>query len=142
MPWICEHHLRLTYSQECLATSFEGMNLHEEALTTYEELETSFWKVSKEKNMSWFGALIHHDPRDEVLPLLSLTRKNYRDLILANTISTFDFRIYLLARQCHILAKMGLMSDITSKVGYFLSAFGCRLRELEVSSVFLRMTWF
>lgn len=122
-------------SQESLAASFEGMNLFEEALIPYDELEALFYKVSKEKNMSWFGSLIHANPQDDLSPLLSLTRKPYRDLILANTISVFDFRIYLLARQCQLLAKMGRLSEITTKVGYFLGAFGKRLREVEVSIV-------
>ncbi|KAF8968386.1 trafficking protein particle complex subunit 10 [Flammula alnicola] len=117
--------------KESLASSFEGMNLFEEALIPYDELESSFYRVSREKNMSWFGSLIPQDPKDDVSPLLSITRKSYRELILANTISVFDFRIYLLARQCQLLAKMGRMNEITSKVGFFLGAFGKRLREVE-----------
>ncbi|PPR03937.1 hypothetical protein CVT26_001142 [Gymnopilus dilepis] len=117
--------------KESLAASFEGMNLFEEALMPYDELEALFYKVSKEKNMSWFGSLIQPNPQEGTGPLLSLTRKPYRDLILANTISVFDFRIYLLARQCQLLAKMGRLSEVTTKVGYFLGAFGRRLREVE-----------
>lgn len=124
----------LTYSQESLASSFEGMNIFEEALIQYDELETSFYRVSKERNMSWFGPLMHPDAKDDLLPLLSITKKPYRELILANTISIFDFRVYLLARQCQLLAKMGKINEITSKVGFFLGAFGKRLREVEVSS--------
>ena len=124
----------LTYSQESLASSFEGMNIFEEALIQYDELETSFYRVSKERNMSWFGPLMHPDPKDDLLPLLSITKKPYRKLILANTISVFDFRIYLLARQCQLLAKMGKINEIMSKVCFFLGAFGKRLREVVVSS--------
>ncbi|KDR81848.1 hypothetical protein GALMADRAFT_240099 [Galerina marginata CBS 339.88] len=117
--------------KESLASSFEGMNLFEEALVPYDELEALFYKVSKEKNMSWFGTLIHPNPQDDLSPILSVTRKSYRDLILANTISIFDFRIYLLARQCQLLAKLGRMNEVTTKVGFFLGAFGKRLREVE-----------
>ena len=126
----------LTYSQESLASSFEGMNLFEEALIQYDELEASFYRVSKERNMSWFGPLVHPDLKDDLLLLLSITKKPYRKLILANTISVFDFRIYLLARQCQLLAKMSKINEITSKVGFFLGAFGKRLREVEVSPPF------
>lgn len=123
----------LTYSQESLASSFEGMNLFEEALVPYDELEALFYRVSKEKNMSWFGSLINTDATDDSSSFLSSERKAYRDLILANTISVFDFRIYLLARQCLLLAKLGRLKEITSKVGFFLGAFGKRLRDIEVS---------
>lgn len=37
---------------------------------------------------------------------LSASRKNYRDLILANNISIFDFRCYLFARQLSLLLRM------------------------------------
>lgn len=37
---------------------------------------------------------------------LSASRKNYRDLILANNISVFDFRCYLFARQLSLLLRM------------------------------------
>ncbi|PPQ67646.1 hypothetical protein CVT25_012674 [Psilocybe cyanescens] len=117
--------------KESLASSFEGMNLFEEALIPYDELEALFYKVSKEKNMSWFGNLIQPNPQDDLAPLLNVSKKPYRDLILANTISIFDFRIYLLARQCQLLAKMGRLKEITSKVGLFLGALGQHLREVE-----------
>lgn len=98
----------------------------------YDELEASFYQVLKEKNLSWFGTLIAPSPQDDSSALLSISKKSYRDLILANTISVFDFRIYLLARQCELLAKMGRLNEVCRKVGAFLGAFGRRLREVEV----------
>lgn len=124
--------IKLTPFQESLAASFEGVNLFEDALTQYDELETSFYQVLKEKNLSWFGTLISPEAADDSAPLLSVTKKPYRDLILANKISVFDFRIYLLARQCELLAKMGRITEVCTKVGAFLGAFGRRLREVEV----------
>lgn len=38
---------------------------------------------------------------------LSASRKNYRELILANDISRFDFRCYIFARQLSLLLRMG-----------------------------------
>lgn len=99
----------------------------------YDELEASFYQVLKEKNLSWFGTLITPGPKDDSAPLLSISKKSYRDLILANTISVFDFRVYLLARQCELLAKMGSVTEVCKKVGAFLGAFGRRLREIEVT---------
>ncbi|OBT90103.1 hypothetical protein VE02_02528 [Pseudogymnoascus sp. 03VT05] len=43
--------------------------------------------------------------QDEIL--LSADRKPYRELILANNISIFDFRCYLFARQLSLLLRMG-----------------------------------
>ncbi|KAG7452626.1 uncharacterized protein BT62DRAFT_939661 [Guyanagaster necrorhizus] len=117
--------------KESLASSFEGMNLVSEALVQYDELEASFYQVLKEKNLSWFGTLITPGPKDDSSPLLSISKKPYRDLILANTISVFDFRTYLLTRQCELLAKYGRLPEVCRRVGAFLGAFGRRLREIE-----------
>ena len=125
-----------TRLQESMASSFEGVNLFEDALSQYDELETSFYQVLKEKNLSWFGTLITPQAKDDSLPLLSIDKKPYRDLILANTISVFDFRIYLLSRQCALLAKMGRIVEVGKKSTAFLGAFGRRLKEVEVGSFY------
>ncbi|KAF7983988.1 hypothetical protein HWV62_17458 [Athelia sp. TMB] len=117
--------------EESLCTSYEGVSLCEDALLQYDQLETSFYHVLKEKNLSWFGTLIAPQPKDDSLPLLSISKKPYRDLILANTISVFDFRVYLLSRQCALLARLGRVSEVGKKAGAFLGAFGRRLREIE-----------
>ncbi|KAA1469549.1 hypothetical protein DENSPDRAFT_857972 [Dentipellis sp. KUC8613] len=117
--------------KESLATSFEGMSLFEDSLLQYDELEISFNHVLREKNLSWFGTLIILGPKDDSLPLLSIDKKPYRDLILANSISVFDFRIYLLARQCTLLWRLGKIADICRKANAFLISFGRRLREAE-----------
>jgi hypothetical protein len=110
------------------------MNLFEDALVPYDELEALFHHVSRERNMSWFGSLIQPEPDDDSLPLLSISNKPYRDLILANSISIFDFRNYLLARQCRLFAKMGRFSEMTTKVGFFLGTLAKQLQEERVSA--------
>jgi len=119
--------------QESLATSFEGMNLFEDALRCYDELELSFAHVLREKNLSWFGTLIIPAAKDDSLPLLSISKKPYRDLIVANTISVFDLRIYILSSQCILLGKLGEVTDVCRKVVVFLTSFGRHLREISVS---------
>lgn len=89
-------------------------------------------QVLREKNMSWFGSLIHPAPNDDSMPLLSTSKKPYRDLILANTISVFDLRSYLLSRQSALLSKLHQLSEICWKAFTFLSTFGRHLREVEV----------
>jgi trafficking protein particle complex subunit 10 len=124
--------LSLILAQESLANSFEGVHLFEDSYTQYEELEMSFYDVLNERNMSWFGPLIDPSKGDDSAPLLSIVKKPYRQLIIANTISVFDFRIYIHSRQCELLARRGRFSDICRKTEAFLSAFGRRLRDVEV----------
>ena len=132
-------HVRLIIcAQESVASSLEGMNLYEDALQQYYELESTFFQVLREKNLSWFGALITPMPTDDSTPLLSITKKPYRDLILANTISVFDFRVYLLARQCILLSKIGDMEELCRKATSFLSTFSRTLRDVEVSATLHR----
>ncbi|KAG8722315.1 hypothetical protein FRC08_004153 [Ceratobasidium sp. 394] len=119
--------------KESIAESFEGMTLLDAALLQYSELEASFYQVLKEKNLSWFGKLGGTTPGDDAAPLLSVTKKPYRDLIMSNAISVFDFRCYLLARQCLLLAKMGAIPDVASKAARFISSFARTLRENENS---------
>lgn len=107
--------------------------MSEDSLRCYDELELSFAHVLREKNLSWFGTLIIPGPKDDSMPLLSITKKPYRDLIVANTVSVFDLRIYILARQCNLLGKMGKVTDVCNKVAMFLTSFGKHLREVSVS---------
>ncbi|KAH7889469.1 trafficking protein particle complex subunit 10 [Phlebopus sp. FC_14] len=117
--------------KESLASSYEAVNLFEDALQQYNELEATFMQVLRDKNMSWFGSLIHPAPKDDSMPLLSISKKPYRDLILANTISVFDLRIYLLGRQSGLLNRMHQPTEICRRAIMFLSTFGRRLREVE-----------
>lgn len=118
------------------------MNLFEDALQQYEELEYVFFQVLREKNLSWFGTLISPSPTDDSTPLLSVDKKPYRDMILSNAISVFDFRVYLLARQCEILSKERNVVEIGRKVVAFLSGFGRRLRDIEgVLPAFFVESW-
>ncbi|KZV72948.1 hypothetical protein PENSPDRAFT_628128 [Peniophora sp. CONT] len=117
--------------KESLALSYESMGLISDALAAYQQLENTFQIVLREKNLSWFGMLIVPSPRDDAAPLLSLERKAYTDLILANTVSVFDLRIYMLARQAALLARYGKLSDICTKANRFLVSFGRTLWEAE-----------
>jgi len=110
------------------------MALYEEALIPYKELQDAFYRVSSEKSMSWFGALITHHSQDDAASLLNTNKKPYKDLILANNISVFDFSIYLLGRRCQLMARLGKITEITSQVGYFIGSFSHRLREVEVGA--------
>ena len=104
-------------------------------------MEASFFQVLKDKTL-WFGKFVEPAPNDDSLPLLSTTKKPYRDLILANTISVFDFRVYLLARQCKLLGQMGKIVEIAKKGSLFLGTFSKALRELQVRIMMDRLLMF
>jgi hypothetical protein len=123
---------RLTVRQESLAQSFEGVGLNEDALVTYEELEATFFQVLKEQNLSWFGKLGATGQADDSIPILDTTAKPYKELLQTSSISIFDFRIYVFARQASLLGKLGRITEIAKRGQWFVASLTRRLRESEV----------
>ncbi|KAG8828096.1 hypothetical protein FRC17_007623 [Serendipita sp. 399] len=128
--------------KESLATSFEGIGLLEEALQHYQELEASFFQALREKNLPWFGNVGGTAPGDDSRSLLDILQKPYRELILNNTITLFDFRIYLFACQMILLAKQERLLDVITQSQYFIISFARSLRENERSfTTFFLESW-
>nr|XP_019014675.1 uncharacterized protein I206_00759 [Kwoniella pini CBS 10737]OCF53456.1 hypothetical protein I206_00759 [Kwoniella pini CBS 10737] len=121
--------------KESLANSFEAVNLPEDSLIIYEELEASFFQVLKEQNLSWFGIskLGAMNFGDDSLPILDVSQKPYRELIRNSQISIFDFRIYLFARQGQLLGKLGRITEVAKRGQWFVASLTRRLREAENS---------
>lgn len=117
--------------KESLAQSFEGVNLPEDSLIIYEELEAAFIQVLKEQNLSWFGKLGATGSRDDSLPVLNTTMKPYREMLRSSSISVFDFRIYLFARQGILLGKLGRITEVAKRGQWFVASLANRLRENE-----------
>lgn len=122
--------------QESLAYSFEGVNLYEDALVVYEELEAAFIQVVKEQNLSWFGKLGATGSRDDSLAVLDTAAKPYRELLQTSSISIFDFRVYVFARQALLLGKLGRITEIAKRGQWFVASLARRLRENEVGIIF------
>ncbi|KAK8845493.1 hypothetical protein IAR55_006206 [Kwoniella newhampshirensis] len=117
--------------KESLAQSFEAVNLPEDSLIIYEELEASFFQVLKEQNLSWFGKLGATGSLDDSLPILDPTVKPYRDMLRNSAISIFDFRIYVFARQGVLLGKLGRITEVAKRGQWFVASLTRRLRENE-----------
>ncbi|TPX60036.1 hypothetical protein PhCBS80983_g02047 [Powellomyces hirtus] len=81
--------------KEGLAYTFEFMNLIDEALLQYDELEASFFQTLAEQGAPWFAKFGGLEPEDDSANILELQRKPYRDMIMQNKISIFDFRVSL-----------------------------------------------
>ncbi|KAA8911750.1 trafficking protein particle complex subunit 10 [Sphaerosporella brunnea] len=123
--------------KEGLARAFESVGLVEDALVLYDELGFGLEAIVREQQKgeviggSFIGwtkeglywieearkALKARKSQDggEPLPLedtddgnpISSEKKPYRELILSNEISIFDFRCYLFARQATLLLRLG-----------------------------------
>ncbi|KAG0228740.1 hypothetical protein BGW41_003351 [Actinomortierella wolfii] len=115
--------------KEGLAHAFEMMNLHEEALRQYDELEASFFQILRDNALTWHGKFGGMEEGDDDANLLDLSRKPYRDQILQNTITVFDFRTYLFGRQCHLLFKLHRPIEICRRAIIFIPMFARTVRE-------------
>ncbi|CAJ0887201.1 6593_t:CDS:2, partial [Entrophospora sp. SA101] len=111
----------LTLKEEGLALTFEIMNLCEEALVQYDEA------------LAWFGSFGATEPEDDSANILDVKKKQYRDLIMQNTIPEFDFRCYLFARQCQLLGRLQRPVDICRRAQLFISTFARAIREHQAN---------
>ncbi|KPV71634.1 uncharacterized protein RHOBADRAFT_56475 [Rhodotorula graminis WP1] len=120
--------------KEALADSFEAMTLYEDALIQYDELEAAFFQNAKEHgNAPWFRNIGGLGPGDDALSILSTGHKPYRKLVESNTITIFDFRVYLFARQAAMLYHLGRVVEVARRGAYFVSTFARKLREHQAA---------
>lgn len=86
-----------------------------------------------EHRISWINNVGGDAAGDDASPLLSTSTKPYRTMIEAGTISVFDFRIYLFARQAEMLFRLGRTVEVAKRGAFFVSTFARTLREHQVS---------
>jgi hypothetical protein len=111
--------------KEGLARGFESVGLIDDALAGYEELNAELDSIlssdSKEpaemfppytEELKTLYVDAHEQSSSSATTWsgdnkpISATRKNFRELILANNISKFDFKVYVLARRMAVLLRM------------------------------------
>lgn len=135
--------------KEGLARGFESVGLVDDALVGYDELSAELDSVIREQagesSASPGGAFLQYteDLHQQLSAIneesekssenrfnpshlgfgdkpLHSGKKNYRDLILSNNISVFDFRCYIFSRQASLLLRLGnshsSRSELTAKL--------------------------
>ncbi|KAG0243649.1 hypothetical protein BGX31_010433 [Mortierella sp. GBA43] len=115
--------------KEGLTNAYEMMNLPEEALKQYDELEASFFQILRDNALTWYGKFGGMQNGDDDANPMDLDRKPYRDLIMQNTITVFDFRTYLFGRQCKLLFRLRRPVEICERARGFIPAFARTVRE-------------
>ena len=131
--------------KEGLARGFESVGLVEDALAGYDELSVELYAAIKEeraKKAEGQNAGLFRDYTEELqvlaesaeaeahgssakernaeettLSLLDADRKQYRELILANNISAFDFQSYVFARQISLLSRIARLAPTAGSAG-------------------------
>jgi hypothetical protein len=119
--------------KEGLAHAFESMNLLEDSLVQYDELEASYTLSGKDQALPWFSRLGGTESGDDSISILNGESKPFRALIAKNAISIFDFRIYLFSRQAALVCAMGRVSELASRAKPFIYSITRLLRAHGVS---------
>lgn len=118
--------------KEALAFTFELLGIYEEVLVQYDELEASFFQTMAEQGAPWFKKFGATEQGDDS-PLIFHLSKNYRERIIQNTISIYDFRMYLFYRQCHILNLLQRPVEICLRAKLFISTFSRTINDYKDS---------
>ena len=93
-------------TKESKAMALCDLGLFSEALACYDELETLFLDTNLTDYATKFECIL---PIDSTISGLDLSPENwikFRALIHQNRISFYEFRVYLLSRQIHILKEL------------------------------------
>lgn len=107
-------------TKESKALALSDLGLFSEALATYDELETLFLDLNSTENGLKFEYLLPLDSEISGSDLCPKKWVKYRELILEHRISLYEFRVYLLSRQVHILRELKDQVQMLSRCKEFV----------------------
>ncbi|KAJ3057191.1 hypothetical protein HK097_011196 [Rhizophlyctis rosea] len=84
------------------------------------------------KGAPWFSAFGGTDLGDDSADIMNLKSKSYRDMIMQNTITIFDFRVYLFARQQALLMKLEQALAMCQRAKLFIAQMARTIKENPV----------
>lgn len=122
------NYCRFFVFKEGLVNLYRLMGLREEALAQYDELEALFIQLLESNNLSWFSSFGGSATGDDFIDLLDPTKKEYHSMMVQNTISLFDFRIYLFGCQCQLLVGMEKYQELVDRAEGFIRGFARAMR--------------
>ncbi|KAJ1947362.1 hypothetical protein FBU59_001882, partial [Linderina macrospora] len=114
--------------KEGLVNLYRLMGQKEEALAQYDELEAAFFQLLESQSLSWFTKFGGGEPGDDFTDVLDGTRKPYRKQMVENTISMFDFRMYLFGRQAELLIGLERYGEFIERAERFVPTFAKAMR--------------
>ncbi|KAJ2722129.1 hypothetical protein GGI07_003514 [Coemansia sp. Benny D115] len=115
--------------KEGLIKLYRLMGLRGEALAQYDELEAVFFQLLDTHRLSWFSTFGGGQEADDFSDILNTRKKPYRAQMIDNTISLFDFRMYLFGRQCQLLLDDERYSELVARAQRFIQSFSASMRE-------------
>ncbi|PIA15104.1 hypothetical protein COEREDRAFT_45555, partial [Coemansia reversa NRRL 1564] len=123
------NYCRFFVFKEGLVNLYRVMGLKDEALAQYDELEAAYLQLLNAQQLSWFSTFGGNEAGDDFTDLLDLTKKPYRQRMVENSITMFDFRIYLFGQQSQLLIAMGKYEEFVERAQRFVTTFAKYMRE-------------
>ena len=114
--------------RESLAATYNVLSLPREALAQFDEIEKLVFDVAADRSTTHFNGQGGYAAGDDTISVIDPQAKAYHTMIMQNSISLFDFRVYLFASQCQVLTSLGLYHDILCRASAFVSS---QMRILE-----------
>ncbi|KAJ2159373.1 hypothetical protein GGF46_003076 [Coemansia sp. RSA 552] len=123
------NYCRFFVFKEALISLYRLMGLLDEALAHYDELEAAFFQLLDAQQLAWFPAFGGGRRGDDFTDLLDLRKKPYRQLMVDNAITMFDFRMYLFGQQCQLLIDMARYEELAERAQRFVATLSKSMRE-------------
>ncbi|ORY84226.1 hypothetical protein BCR37DRAFT_386424 [Protomyces lactucae-debilis] len=126
--------------KEGLADTLENVSLYSDSLAILDELEVAFKELQESSQLEHFeaGSPTVQDA-DSALP--DLSAKEYRQMIMQNKITVFDFSTYLFSRQVVALRHSIQAHDLLTRSLRFVTSMSRLFTPEHASSPWLAETW-
>ena len=125
--------LHFFLQKEATGLTFEMLELYNDALYQYDELEIAYFQTMEEQGAPWFKAFGGMSPTDDAIDIFTGNDNETRNCMVNGTITIFDFRIYLFHRQCMLLDKMKSPLEIMKRSLQFIPIFARTLTDYQPS---------
>ncbi|KAJ2453785.1 hypothetical protein EV183_001982 [Coemansia sp. RSA 2336] len=123
------NYCRFFMVKETLVSLYRALGLNDEALAQYDELEAAFFQLLDARQLAWFSKFGGGADGDDFTDILDANKKPYRRQIADNTISLFDFRVYLFGQQSRLLIEMRQFEEFVVRAQRFVATLSLAMRE-------------
>ncbi|OAV91949.1 hypothetical protein PTTG_07389 [Puccinia triticina 1-1 BBBD Race 1] len=115
-----------------LANQFEMMNLFEDSLIQYDELDAAFSQSLSDCPQMWHDKIYgKSSSRYSRLALNTDPSQEYLKVVGAGQMSIFDLRIFIFSKQISLLGQLGRLDEAVKRASVFISTFAAFLRSHE-----------
>jgi len=115
-----------------LANQFEMMNLFEDGLIQYDELDAAFSQSLSDCPQLWRDKIYgKKSSQYSRLALKADPSEKYLDVVASGQMSILDLRIYMFSKQANLLRRLNRLDEAIKRASIFISSFAAFLRSHE-----------